>query len=78
MEAYSQDLRDRVLRALERGERPVDIAQRLEAAEFGSIRSKAASRPVASGAADRSAATAFPAWPRLNRRCGRGSKSSRI
>jgi len=30
MEAYSQDLRDRVLRALERGERPVDIAQRLE------------------------------------------------
>ncbi len=30
MEAYSQDLRDRVLRALERGERPVDIARRLE------------------------------------------------
>ena len=30
MEAYSQDLRDRVLRALERGERPVDIARPLE------------------------------------------------
>ena len=30
MAAYSQDVRDRVLRGLERGERPVDIARRLE------------------------------------------------
>lgn len=30
MRAYSQDLRDRVLRALERGDRPVDIARRFE------------------------------------------------
>jgi transposase len=30
MAAYSQDLRDRVLRGLARGERPVDIARRLE------------------------------------------------
>lgn len=30
MEAYSQDLRDRVLRALERGERPTAIANRFE------------------------------------------------
>jgi transposase len=30
MHAYSQDLRDRVLRALERGERPTDIARRFE------------------------------------------------
>jgi transposase len=30
MAAYSQDLRDRVLRGLERGERPVDMARRLE------------------------------------------------
>jgi len=30
MDAYSQDLRDRVLRGLERGERPTDIAKRLE------------------------------------------------
>lgn len=30
MEAYSQDLRDRVLRALERGERPTAIADRFE------------------------------------------------
>ena len=30
MQAYSQDLRDRVLRALDRGERPTDIATRLE------------------------------------------------
>jgi transposase len=30
MAAYSQDLRDRVLRALDRGERPTDIARRLE------------------------------------------------
>ena len=30
MEAYSQDLRDRVLRALERGERPTAIAARFE------------------------------------------------
>jgi transposase len=30
MQAYSQDLRDRVLRALERGERPSQIARRFE------------------------------------------------
>jgi transposase len=30
MHAYSQDLRDRVLRAIERGERPTAIAERLE------------------------------------------------
>ena len=30
MRAYSQDLRDRVLRALDRGDRPSDIARRLE------------------------------------------------
>lgn len=30
MHAYSQDLRDRVLRALERGDRPVEIAKRFE------------------------------------------------
>jgi transposase len=30
MQAYSQDLRDRVLRAVERGERPTDIARRFE------------------------------------------------
>jgi transposase len=30
MAAYSQDLRERVLRGLARGERPVDIARRLE------------------------------------------------
>src|SRR5260370_14120116 len=31
MQAYSQDLRDRVLRALERGEGPTEIARRFEA-----------------------------------------------
>ena len=30
MESYSQDLRDRVLRGLDRGERPTAIARRLE------------------------------------------------
>lgn len=30
MQSYSQDLRDRVLRALERGDRPTDIAVRFE------------------------------------------------
>ena len=30
MQAYSQDLRDRVLRALERGDRPSEIARRFE------------------------------------------------
>jgi transposase len=30
MAAYSQDLRDRVLKALERGDRPTDIARRFE------------------------------------------------
>ena len=30
MQAYSQDLRDRVLRAIEQGDRPTAIAQRFE------------------------------------------------
>ena len=30
MQAYSQDLRERVLRAIERGDRPTDIARRYE------------------------------------------------
>jgi hypothetical protein len=30
MQAYSQDLRERVLRALARGDRPTDIARRFE------------------------------------------------
>jgi transposase len=30
MQAYSQDLRDRVLRALDRGDRPTEIARRFE------------------------------------------------
>lgn len=30
MQAYSQDLRERVLRAIERGDRPVSIARRFE------------------------------------------------
>jgi transposase len=30
MQAYSQDLRERVLRALDRGERPSEIARRFE------------------------------------------------
>jgi transposase len=30
MQAYSQDLRERVLRALDRGDRPTDIARRFE------------------------------------------------
>ena len=30
MQAYSQDLRDRVLRSLDRGDRPSDIARRFE------------------------------------------------
>ncbi len=34
MQAYSQDLRDRVLDALERGERPSDIARRFEVSRF--------------------------------------------
>ena len=34
MQSYSQDLRDRVLRALARGERPSAIAQRFEVSRF--------------------------------------------
>ncbi|MCW8186959.1 IS630 transposase-related protein, partial [Verminephrobacter eiseniae] len=30
MQAYSQDLRDRVLKAIEQGDRPTDIAKRFE------------------------------------------------
>ncbi len=41
MAAYSQDLRDRVLRGLERGDRPSDIARRLEVTRAWVYRVKA-------------------------------------
>jgi transposase len=34
MQAYSQDLRERVLRALDRGDRPTEIARRFEVSRF--------------------------------------------
>lgn len=34
MQAYSQDLRDRVLRAVERGESPTEISKRFEVSRF--------------------------------------------
>lgn len=35
MQAYSQDLRERVLRALDRGDRPTEIARRFEVSRIG-------------------------------------------
>src|SRR5271166_2495164 len=35
VQAYSQDLRERVLRALERGDRPTEIARRFEVSRIG-------------------------------------------
>src|SRR5271157_4859557 len=35
VQAYSQDLRERVLRALDRGDRPTEIARRFEVSRIG-------------------------------------------
>jgi hypothetical protein len=59
MEAYSQDLRDRVLRALERGERPTAIAARFEVRRV-------------SGAVSQLEVIGSPGWSGWSRHCGRG------
>jgi hypothetical protein len=55
MHAYSQDLRDRVLGALERGERPSEIARRFEVSRVGSIKFEIVSEMPGNAAVIRSA-----------------------
>src|SRR6266851_2564180 len=47
MQAYSQDLRERVLRALDRGDRPTEIARRFEVSRIWvyQVRDRARSNP---------------------------------
>ncbi len=63
MQSYSQDLRDRVLRALSRGDAPSAIARRFEVSRFYvyQVRDREQERP-GYAAVFRSAAITGPGW----------------
>ncbi len=92
MQAYSQDLRERVLRSLDRGDRPTEIARRFEVSriwvyqvrdrvqatgERGSLRI-GGYRQSRSVAAFGSAATGSRGWRSRSRCCAPGSRPSPI
>src|SRR5271157_1977003 len=78
VQAYSQDLRERVLRALDRGDRPTEIARRFEVSRIWVIRCEAGSKRRGCAPVFRSAAIAGPGWWKWNRCCAPGSQPSRI
>ena len=72
MDASSKDVRDRVLRALERGDRPTAIATDLKSVEFESIRYGRVSRRRDSVAVYRWVATSGHGWLGWSRGCEPG------
>ena len=75
MQSYSQDLRERVLRALDRGERPTEIARRFEVSRV-STRCGIGCDRRASAVVIPLAAIAGHGWRDWNRCCVPGSKPS--
>jgi len=78
MRAYSQDLRERVLRALDRGDRPTKIAQRFEVSCNWVYQVRERVKQTGGAAVFRSAAIADRGWRRWNRCCALGSPRSPI
>ena len=77
MQSYSQDLRDRVLRALARGDGPSAIAERFGSAASTSIRCGIESNRPGCGAVFRSAAIAALGCKTRNRFYAAGLQPSR-
>jgi transposase len=78
MQAYSQDLRERVLRALDRGDRPTEIARRFEVRRVWVYQVRDRQQETGVRSNFRSAAIAGPGWRRWNRCCATGSQPSPI
>jgi transposase len=76
MQSYSQDLRDRVLRALARGEGPSSIAERFEVSRFYVYQVATGNKRPGSGTVFRSAGIAALGWKKQNRLCGAGLQPS--
>ena len=72
MDAYSQDLRDRVLRALERGERPTAIAERFEVSRVWVYQVRNRLTQTGQRAVCQLEAIGSPGWSGWSRRCGLG------
>jgi transposase len=78
MQSYSQDLRDRVLWALDRGERPTAIARRLEVSRVWVYQVRGREQKTGNAPVFRSAAIAVRGSRRWNPCCAPGSNKSRI
>ena len=76
MHAYSQDLRDRVLGALERGERPSDIARRFEVSRVWVYQVRDRFRHHGERCSHPIGGTGGRGSPTWNLPCARGSRSS--
>ena len=77
MQSYLQDLRDRVLWALERGDRPTAIARRLEISRVWVYQVRARVQKTANAAVFRSAGIAVRGSLRWSPCCAPGSNRSR-
>ena len=78
MQSYSQDLRDRVLWALERGESPTAIARRLEVSRVWVYRVRGREQKTGRRTSFPMGGIAVRGWRRWRRRCVPGSKRSRV
>jgi transposase len=78
MQAYSQDLRERVLRALDRGDRPTEIARRFEVSRIWVYQVRGREQETGGAPVFRSAAIAGRGWRKWNRCCALGSQPSPI
>jgi hypothetical protein len=72
MEPSSQDLRDRVLRSLARGDRPTAIANRLGVRRVWVYQVRNWRMQTRSGAVWQLEAIGSPDWREWSRPCGRG------
>ena len=76
MQSYSQDLRDRVLRALARGDRPSAVARRFEVSRFYVYQVRDREQERGAGAVFGSAAIAVLGYRRRSKFCAAGSQPS--
>ena len=72
MDAYSQDLRERVLRALERGDRPTAIADRFEVSRVWVYQGQTRLKQTGQRCSLPIGVTGGPGWSGWRRRFGPG------
>jgi len=76
MQAYSQDLRERVLRALDRGDRPTEIARRFEVSRIWVYQVRRRIEQTGQRSSLQIGAIVGREWPGWRRCCAAGSQPS--